>query len=73
LILLLTAGILYPRCASYCGVTFLVGRVLYTFFYRTRKGARHPLRELGSICATLSIFANFAITVYSGLKIANFI
>lgn len=64
---------MYPRCASYCGVTFLVGRVLYTCFYRTKKGARHPLREVGSVAATLSIFGNFVITVYSGLKIANLI
>ena len=44
LVLLLTASILIPRCACYCGISFLVGRILYSTFYKTSKGSGHPLR-----------------------------
>lgn len=63
---LLSAAIYKPKEAAAVGLLFIVGRIIYSFFYKKEKGALNKGRILGSILSLLAIFVN------SGIFFTNF-
>ena len=55
---LLASAIYHPRTASALGCFFIVGRMLYSYFYKKPSGAKHPGRQIGALISALAMLGN---------------
>ena len=57
----LSAGLYEPKIAAKLGVLYIVGRGMYSYFYKKKGGAFNKGRMAGMMIATLVCFVNTGI------------
>jgi glutathione S-transferase len=65
----LLSGLFFPRLSAAIGVVYIIGRIVFTLGFKSKSGVSK--RGTGFLICILSQISLFAITVYSGLKMAG--